>query len=134
MKILNFKFQILNLPGQAMVTLLFFVVMAITITAGAVTVLFSNSLSGTRFQQGSIAYEVAQSGADNAILRLMRDSSYTGETLPVGNGTATITVTKSGNSYTIISIGTVGSFVRKIEVDGTYNNTLFTQTARKEIY
>jgi hypothetical protein len=120
--------------GQAMVALLFFVVMAITITSGAVIVLYSNSLSGTRFQQGSIAYEIAQSGVENAILRLIRDPAYTGETLTVGNGTATTQVTKSGSSYTIISTGTVGNFVKKIQVDGTYTNTLFTEVSRKEIY
>jgi hypothetical protein len=120
--------------GQAMVTLLFFSIIAMTLTTGAVAVMFSNSLNATRFQQGSVAYQVAQSGAENAILRLIRDSDYTGETLPVGSGTATITITHDANSYTIISTGTVGNFVRKIQVEGTYSNNLFTETSRREIY
>ena len=125
----------MQLRGEAMLTLLFFTVMAMTITAGAIIVLFSNSLSGTRFQQGSVAYQVAQSGAENAILRLLRDPAYVGETLPVGDGTATITVTNNGGgSYTIISEGKVGNFVRKIQVDETYSNNLFTETGRREVY
>ena len=133
-KVENGKWK-MQLRGEAMLTLLFFTVMAMTITAGAIIVLFSNSLSGTRFQQGSVAYQVAQSGAENAILRLLRDPAYVGETLPVGDGTATITVTNNGGgSYTIISEGKVGNFVRKIQVDETYSNNLFTETARREVY
>ena len=133
-KVENGKWK-MQLRGEAMLTLLFFTVMAMTITAGAIIVLFSNSLSGTRFQQGSVAYQVAQSGAENAILRLLRDPAYAGETLPVGDGTATITVTNNGGgSYTIISEGKVGNFVRKIQVDETYSNNLFTETGRREVY
>lgn len=120
--------------GQAMITLIFFSIIAMTITSAAMAVMFSNSLNATRFQQGSVAYEIAQSGAENAILRIIRDSSYTGETLAVGNGTAVIQVSHSGTAYTVTSTGTVGNFVRKIEVDGTYSNNLFTETSRKEVY
>lgn len=120
--------------GQALITLIFFSIIAMTITAAAISVMFSNSLNATRFQQGSVAYEVAQSGVENAILRLIRDSSYTGETLTVGNGTAVIQVTHNSTAYTITSTGTVGNFVRKIEADGTYSNNQFIETSRKEVY
>ena len=123
--------------GQAMITLLFFTIIGVTVTSTAVALLLVNSLSGTKQQQGEIAYEIAQSGAENGLIRLLRNASYTGETLSVGSGTATISVSGSGTSaspFVILSKGTTGIFVRKVQVTATYQNNLLTVTSRKEIY
>lgn len=120
--------------GQALVTLLFFTVIGITVVAGSVMVIFANSLSGMRFQQGSVAYEIAQSGMENGLLRLLRDPGYTGETLSVGSGSASIAVVPSGvDGYTVTSVGTLGNFTRRIESTVTYSDNEFEVTSRKEI-
>jgi hypothetical protein len=123
--------------GQALITLLFFTVIGVTVTSAAVVMLLVNSLSGTKQQQGDIAYEIAQSGADNGLIRLLRDPSYTGETLSVGSGSATITITGSGTNgspFVILSKGTNGIFVREVQVMATYQSNLLTVTSRKEVY
>jgi hypothetical protein len=123
--------------GQALITLLFFTIIGVTVTSAAVVMILVNSLSGTKQQQGEVAYEIAQSGAENGIIRLLRDPSYMGETLPVGSGSATITVTGSGtvgNPYVILSKGANGIFVREVQVSATYQGNLLTVTSRKEIY
>lgn len=122
------------MKGQALITLLFFVIIAVNITAAATVIIAVNSLSGTKFQQGSVAYEIAQTGAENAKLRLLRDPNYTGETLAVGDGSATITVSKTGNSYTLLSVGKINNFTRQIQVMADYSNNLFTVTSQKEIF
>ena len=113
-------------PGQALVTLLVFIAVATTITAAATTVTLINSQTTGKFAQGESALVIAQAGADNAILRLLRDPNYSGETdLSIGSGTATITV--SGSSVkTITSEGQDGNFIRKIQVVGTFVNNTFT--------
>ena len=112
--------------GQALVTLLVFIATATIITAAATTVTLINSQTTGKFAQGEAAFPIAQAGADNAILRLLRDPSYSGETdLSIGNGTATITV--SGSSVkTITAEGKDGNFIRKIQVVGTFVNNTFT--------
>ncbi|HEX8932441.1 MAG TPA: hypothetical protein VF810_04760 [Patescibacteria group bacterium] len=120
--------------GQALISLLFFTVIATTITSAAVIILIVNSLNGAKFQQGNIAYEIAQTGIENAKLRLLRNPSYAGETLPVGNGSVTITVTQNGNNYTILSKGTIGNFTRQIQLQATYNNSLFVVTPQQELF
>jgi hypothetical protein len=123
--------------GQALITLLFFTVIGVTVTSAAVVMLLVNSLSGTKQQQGDIAYKIAQSGADNGLIRLLRDPSYTGETLSVGSGSATITITGSGTNgspFVILSKGTNGIFVREVQVMATYQSNLLTVTSRKEVY
>ena len=125
------------MKGQALITLLFFTVIGVTVTSAAVVMILVNSLSGTKQQQGELAYEVAQSGAENGVLRLLRDPSYTGETLTVGSSSATITATGSGtvnSPYIIVSKGTNGIFLRQIEVRATYINNTLSVTSRKEIY
>lgn len=123
--------------GQALITLLFFTVIGVTVTSAAVVMILVNSLGGTKQQQGEVAYEIAQSGAENGMIRLLRDPNYTGETLPVGSGSATITVTGTGtsvNPYIILSKGTNGIFTREVQISATYQNNLLSVTSRKEIY
>lgn len=115
-------------PGQALVALLVFVTMATVITAGAVAVAIINTQGAGKYAIGQEALQVAESGADNAILRLLRNPSYTGETVIIGDGQAQITV--SGTSTkTIVSEGQVGDFRRKIQVIGTYQNNTFAITS-----
>jgi len=122
------------MKGQALITLLFFTIIATTVTSAAVVMIITNSLSGTKFQQGSIAYEVAQAGIENAKLRLLRNPSYQGETLIVGQGSAVITVIKGDGNYTILSKGTIGNFTRQIQVFADYNNSLFSVKSEKEVF
>ena len=120
------------LPAQSLVVLLVFIATATIITAGATTVTLINSQSGSKFSLAQETLEVAEAGADNAILRILRNPSYAGEILTVGVGTATITVSGS-STRTIDSTGQIGNFERKIRVVGTFTNNTFTITSWSEI-
>ena len=121
--------------GQALITLLFFVIIAVTVTSAAAVIVMVNNLNATRFQQGTLAYEVAESGAENGLLRLLRNPNYTGETLTVGSGTATITVTGGGvNPYVITSKGQVGDYIRTVQITASYVNNILTATSEQEIF
>lgn len=122
------------MKGQALITLLFFTIIATTVTSAAAVIILVNSLNGAKFQQGSIAYEIAQSGIEDAKLRLLRDPNFTGETLSVGSGTVTVTVSKNGTQYTVLSKGQVGNFIRQIQLVGTYNASLFTVNSQQEVF
>jgi len=118
--------------GQALVSLLVFSVIAMAIISAA-TVLIVNSMYGTTsLERGSIAKQIAESGAENAILRLLRDPGYTGETLPVGDGTATITVS-GANPRVITSQGRSGDYLRTVQITADYTNIL-NIISWKEIY
>lgn len=118
--------------GQSLITLLVFMVMAITITVGAVTVTIINSRSTTTFYLGDQTLQMAEAGVENAILRLLRDQTYTGETIVVDTGSTTITVA-GGTIKTIVSEATNGTFKRKIQAVGSFNNNTFTLTSWREI-
>ncbi len=115
--------------GQAVVTILFIMVISITIITSIILIVFNNVSAGSNVEQGAIAYYSAESGAQNAILRLLRDPSYTGETMSINGGTVDIAV--SGGVIT--STAHVDNSIRKIEVQTVYNNNVLTITSWKEI-
>ena len=113
--------------GQALVVLLIFVAVTVIVTTAAVTMIIITSSGASSLEQSNVAYNIAEAGAENALLLLLRDPSYTGETLTVGDGTATITVTGSG-TQTITSIGRFNTYLRKIQVVATNDDTMAIQS------
>ena len=112
--------------------LLVFMIIAITVTTAATTLILVNSANTQKMEGGIIAYSVAESGIENGLLRLLRNPFYTGETLTLAEGTATITVTGS-NPYTITSTGESGNFIRVIQVVVNYNENM-TISSWREIF
>lgn len=118
--------------GQALVVLLFYVIIAVTLSTTAVAVVVSNSLSVTRTEESGHALEIAEAGAENALLRLLRTPNYTGETLTVGGGNATVTITGAADKI-IVSKGSVSGFDRTIRVGVRFSDGVMTITSWEEI-
>lgn len=110
-----------NQRGQALVILLFYMIIAILITTTAVAVIVSNSLSVTRTEEAIHALEMAEAGAENGLVRLLRDTNYAGETMTIDGGVVIITVTGT-DTKTMTSVGTVGMFSRTVAVGVTITN------------
>ncbi len=119
--------------GQTLVLLLIFMVITVTITAASVAMIVVNAKAGDKLQQGSNAYSIAESGAETAMIKLLRNPNYAGETLPVGNGQAVVTISGT-NPKTIISKGSINNFTRKVQIIADYTNSVLTVTSWKEIY
>lgn len=103
--------------GEVAIMLILIIVVLSTLTTAAVALAISTTRDTTTMTLGERSLMVAESGAENAILRLIRDPGYTGELVPlsIGPGNATITVTGT-SPYTILSVGTVGDLTRKVKV------------------
>lgn len=121
-----------NDSGQALVTLLFFIIIGMTIIAAAVVFVYENSQAASITEQGIYAYYAAEAGAQEALIRLLRDPNYTGtpigQTLAVGSGNTTITVSNG----LITSTGSFQNAKRKIQVQTVYNNSILTISSWKE--
>ena len=118
-----------NQKGHALITLLFFMVISLTIVTGVTIVVLNNASATSEAEQGTMAYYAAETGAENALLRLVRDPNYAGETLNIDGGSVVIQV----NNGTIISTATISRAVRKIQVITTNTNTQINVTSWKEI-
>jgi len=123
----------MNNKGQALISLLVFMVIAIAITSGAIILTISNSINTSKIAVGSDAYAIAEAGVENALLRLLRDPAYTGETLGFPNGEAVVTVVGT-DPYIIRSEGTNGNFKRTIEVSVQFVNNKMEVVSWEESY
>lgn len=119
--------------GQSLVVLLVFMAIAMTVTSAAVVMMIVGSTAASRYEQGQIAYATAESGAENALLRLLRDPNYAGETLTIGSATATITVTGT-DPKTVTSTGASGGFTRQVQVVAGYTSGILTVTSWSEVF
>lgn len=127
------KKNLYNQQGQTLVALLFFMVIAIMVATGASLIMIVDLVAGETVQEGQIAYITAESGIEDALMRLLRDPSYAGETLTINNGTAVVTVSGTG-SYIITSVGHNGNFVRQLQVTATFTNNVMTVSRTTEIF
>ena len=118
--------------GQTLVILLVFMAMAMTITISATVVTLVNTRAASAYSSGEDALSLAETGADNALLRLLRDPAYTGESMTIGNGNVTITVSGT-TTRSITSRGTSGGFVRTVQVTATMSNNTLVTTSWKEL-
>ena len=118
-----------NQKGQAVLTLLFFMVIGLSIITAVVIVVVNTAQAGSNVEQGTLAYYGAETGVENALLRLLRDPNYTGEVMNIDGGTVTIVV--SGG--TITSTARIDNSIRKVEVQTVYNGNILTVSSWKEI-
>lgn len=118
--------------GQTLVVLLVFIAMGLAVVAASVSTVINSSVGTTQYERGQSAYLLAESGAEEGILRLLRDPSFSAGALTSVDGNATITVTGTGTK-TILSTATVGTTVRTIQVVASFVNDVLTVTSWKEI-
>ncbi len=112
-----------NSSGQTLIALLMFMMLVIAVTAAAATITIINLRTNTAYATGEQAYGYAESGAEDALQRLLRDPSYAGGTVAFPNGTATINI--SGTTTKIItSQGTSNNYRRTVTVTADYTNNV----------
>jgi type II secretory pathway component PulK len=120
--------------GQTLITLLVFMIVALTVAATSVSIIITNAQKSTASIRSMEAYYAAEAGIENASLSLLRDPTYAGETLQVTTeATAVISVTYDGQ-YTVLSKGTVGDFTRTIMAKFDYTNSVLSVVSWQEIY
>ena len=117
--------------GQALITFLFFTIIAMAVVSAAVVTVLLNSLGNAAVQDGQAARALAETGMDNALLRLIREPAYSSETYSVSGNTVQTTVTGSG-PYTVVTKGTVGSYTHTVTATATYSAGMFTVLSWQE--
>lgn len=118
--------------GMALVVVLIIGVVGLIVLTLGLSVASVIAQSNLEFSEGMRAQHVAESGAENALLRVLRDPNYNGETLTVDGGTATITVEWS-EPRVITVTGEVGTATRTIEIQTVDVDGVTTITSWKEV-
>ncbi len=121
-----------NQQGQTLIILLIYMVIAIIVTTASIALVINSSRGTDKLYQGANSLDIAESGAETAMIKLLRDPNYIGETVTVGNGQAVITVNGT-NPKIVVSKGTLNNFTRTIQVIVDTSNNVLTATSWKEI-
>ena len=119
--------------GQMMVTLLVFIVIALTVTTTGTYLLIDNMKRTAAVGGAYQAQLFAESSLENALLQLLRNPNYSGETLTLDDSTATIEV--SGDSLKQISVQVESAgFSRRYQVLGLDDIGVLEVQSWKEIH
>jgi Tfp pilus assembly protein PilV len=120
--------------GMALVTVLIFSAIAMIVVVTGISLVTITTQSSREFLQGQEALHITESGVENALMRLLRDPTYSGEVLTVGEGTATIVVDQFNGDRTITVTGEVGSAIRQIEVQSMDESGITSVVSWKEVF
>lgn len=129
----SFKQITTHRSGYIGILLAIIVLVLSIVTTAAVAISISSLKDTTMLARGQEVYALAETGIDNAVLRLLRNPSYTGESnLSIEDGSVTIVVTGT-NPYTIESTAILSGSTRRIRATlGTVAGVL-TLTSWEEI-
>ena len=122
-----------NNHGQTLVTLLVFTVVAIAITSTAISIMINITRSASIVESRIIASQAAESGIENAIIRVLRDPEYAGETLQIGDASVEISVAGS-DPIVITADATYGSYIQTVQTTIAYVDNSLTISDWEYIY
>jgi len=103
----------------ALITVLIFGALAMIVIIFGITLMVIQTDSGRQFFAAQKALTLAESGMENALIRLLRNPNYSGEILTLPTGTATIVVSNSGTNKIVTVTADTGELLnssRTIEV------------------
>jgi len=124
-----------NQKGQVLVMLVVFISIMTAVTAMAINLMVTNSSSVVKFEVGVNLLEKAESGAELALLKLLRNPiNYTGETFTIDDVSVTVSVS-GGDTKTVISTAVLGDNTKKVQliIDSPLNDSM-TVVAWNEVY
>jgi hypothetical protein len=121
--------------GQALITLLFFMSIAVTILSASALILATNIQASSTTEKGLIAYAAAESGAEDGMLHLLRQPSGSPTTLSydIDDAHVDVTITPNVPNSVIVSKGTYNGSVRKIQIQTTNTNGVIAVSSWQEI-
>jgi len=117
--------------GQALTTLLIIMFVGLAVISAAVGLANINLTSTSGLLEANDALVIAENGAEDTLLKILRNPSYSGGTLPSGDGFASISIA-STNPFVFVSRGDVGQHQRSIQVTINTNNGIMTVSSWKE--
>ena len=103
--------------GMALVTVIVVSGLAMVVITAGVTLSILTSQANLGFLQGQKALYVAEAGAEEALIRLLRNPSFTQETLNIDGGTAIINISDNAGIKVITVDGQVVGAKRWVVVE-----------------
>ncbi len=119
--------------GQVLVSILIIIAVAVLATGTAVVASSLSKTTGVSIISDKLLY-AAESAAEEAIIKLLRDPDYSNGSLDINGVSVTITVTNPTPSERVIrSEATLDNLTRRVEVSAEFVNNILTVNTWKQI-
>ena len=119
--------------GQALVTVIFGTVIALTVVTGSITALINDVEGNTAQEMSSKAIMAAESGVESALIGLLRNPGYVGETIQFDSRTSATVTVSTASGVLITALGTSGPVTRRVSVTSHFNDINLVIDSWKEI-
>jgi hypothetical protein len=119
-----------NNSGQALISLMFFVIIAMFLISAAIVIMIVSSESTGQLEGKETVIRVAEAAGESALIKYLRDPSFAGETLNLPDGDATSSI--SGGVITVTA--TSNGFNEKIEITTNFAGNIMSVVSWKEVY
>ncbi len=108
-------------------------VAALLMAVGAARLGMGEIQSGYTAQKAAETLYLADGCIEDSLERVRKNPSYGGGTVTLENGTCTVTVATSGNTYTITVLATVDVYNKRVQAVASVNGTVITVNSWNEI-
>jgi len=118
--------------GQALIMVILIGIIALIAVVSAATLVISELKKNTTVSFGVSQYQITYGALENALMRVLRDPNYTGETVTLATSTCIITV--SGSSpKTVEARCSDGTYSRKINATATFTGGVMAVSGISEV-
>ena len=122
----------MNQKGQTLVSLLIIIAVTILAVASAIVSASLSSTTAITTISGKVYYS-AETGAEEALIKLLRDPEYSGETLDLEGVNVEVSVTSpTPTERVIISTASENNIKRRVDVSAEFLNNILTVTSWDE--
>ena len=123
----------MNQKGQTLVSLLIIIAVSVLAVASAIVSASLSSTTGITTISNKVYYS-AETGAEEALIKLLRNPDYPGETLDLDGVNVVVSVdSPSLLTRVISSTATANSIKRRVEVSAEFLNNILTVTTWSEV-
>lgn len=126
--------KIKNTEGIALISLLFFVLIAMIYISAAVVIMAVNSQATTTTQEGLAASRIAEGALEDTLLRLLRDPDYSGGTFNLDGGNVTVSIVGDGLKDVTVSVIRDERYYRKFIAQVQFMETEMTILSWREAF
>lgn len=119
--------------GQVLVSILIIIAVAVLATSTAVVASSLSRTTGVSITSDKLLY-AAESGAEEAIVKLLRDPTYSGESVNINGVSVNIDIISPTPSERVItSKATQDNLIRKVAVSAEFVNNILTVNSWRQI-
>lgn len=120
--------------GQILTSVLVFMAFGLSVIALSATLTIVNIQNTAKFAQSEQASNYAEAGAEEGILRLIRDPAYSGGNLSLSaDSVIVISVSGVGATRTVTSTATYNGFTKKVQAEVSLANNKVSLVSWKQI-